>query len=234
MTRENYLKLMLTQYEVVKVLSRKNDFEVLQLRHKTQNKDIVVRNYPNTVVAYQKLKDITHHNIPIVFDVVNLDDGQVVLEEFIDGITVADVLEQGKYTYHGAKKIIEGIAFALLALHDMGIVHRDIKPENIMVTPKGEVKLIDFNAARMYQNKKQKDTVVLGTIGYAPPEQYGVSQSNEKSDIYSLGVLLNVMLTGVHPSKKLAKGKAGKIVLKCTQIDPNHRYQNIESLISKL
>ena len=234
MTRENYLKLMLTQYEVVKVLSRKNDFEVLQLRHKTQNKDIVVRNYPNTVVAYQKLKDITHHNIPIVFDVVNLDDGQVVLEEFIDGITVADVLEQGKYTYHGAKKIIEGIAFALLALHDMGIVHRDIKPENIMVTPKGEVKLIDFNAARMYQNKKQKDTVVLGTIGYAPPEQYGVSQSNKKSDIYSLGVLLNVMLTGVHPSKKLARGKAGKIVLKCTQIDPNHRYQNIESLISKL
>lgn len=234
MTRENYLKLILTQYEVVKVLSRKNDFEVLQLRHKTQNKDIVVRNYPNTVVAYQKLKDITHHNIPIVFDVVNLDDGQVVLEEFIDGISVADVLEQGKYTYHGAKKIIEGIAFALLALHDMGIVHRDIKPENIMVTPKGEVKLIDFNAARMYQNKKQKDTVVLGTIGYAPPEQYGVSQSNEKSDIYSLGVLLNVMLTGVHPSKKLARGKAGKIVLKCTQIDPNHRYQNIENLVSKL
>ena len=86
----------------------------------------------------------------------------------------------------------------------------------------------------VYQNKKQKDTVVLGTIGYAPPEQYGVSQSNEKSDIYSLGVLLNVMLTGVHPSKKLARGKAGKIVLKCTQIDPNHRYQNIENLVSKL
>lgn len=234
MTRAEYLAEILTQYDVVRVLSNKNDAEILRIRHKKFNRDIVLRSYLKPVLAYKKLKSITHRNIPTVYDTLNFDDGQIVLEEFIDGITVAEVLEQGKYTYHGAKKIILAVCDALLVLRDMDIVHRDIKPENIIVTRSGDVKLIDFNAARIHKNKKQKDTVVLGTIGYAPPEQYGISQSDEKSDIYSLGVLINVMLTGTHPSRQLARGKAGKIVLKCTQIDPNHRFDNIESLIVKL
>lgn len=234
MTRAEYLTEILTQYDVVKVLSNKNDAEILRIRHKNINRDIVLRSYSKPVLAYKKLKSITHRNIPTVYDTLNFDDGQIVLEEFIDGITVAEVLEQGKYTYHGAKKIILAVCDALLVLRDMNIVHRDIKPENIMVTRSGDVKLIDFNAARIHTNEKQKDTVVLGTIGYAPPEQYGISQSDEKSDIYSLGILLNVMLTGTHPSKKLARGKAGKIVLKCTQIDPNHRFQSIENFIAKI
>ncbi|MBE6809530.1 MAG: serine/threonine protein kinase [Ruminococcaceae bacterium] len=234
MTRAEYLAEILTQYDVVRVLSNKNDAEILRIRHKKFNRDIVLRSYLKPVLAYKKLKSITHRNIPTVYDTLNFDDGQIVLEEFIDGITVAEVLEQGKYTYHGAKKIILAVCDALLVLRDMDIVHRDIKPENIMVTRSGDVQLIDFNAARIHKNEKQKDTVILGTIGYAPPEQYGISQSDEKSDIYSLGVLLNVMLTGTHPSRQLARGKAGKIVLKCTQIDPNHRFDNIESLIVKL
>lgn len=234
MTRSEYFFDILTHYDVVKVLSNKNDCEILRLRHKEYNKDIVFRSYSKSVLAYKKIKSITHPNIPLVFDALDFDDGQIVFEEFIDGVTVAEVLEQGKYTYHGAKKIILAVCDALLVLRDMDIVHRDIKPENIIVTRSGDVKLIDFNAARIHKNEKQKDTVVLGTIGYAPPEQYGISQSDEKSDIYSLGVLINVMLTGTHPSRQLARGKAGKIVLKCTQIDPNHRFDNIESLIVKL
>ncbi len=234
MKRAEFLKEILTQCDVVKILSKKNGAEILQVRHKTQNKDLVVRSYSTPVLAYQKLKSITHKNIPTVFDAINIEDGQIVLEEFINGMTVAEVLQQGKYTYHGAKKVIEGVAQALIALRDMDIVHRDIKPENIIVTRGGAVKLIDFNAARIHTSEKQKDTVVLGTIGYAPPEQFGISQSDQKSDIYSLGVLLNVMLTLTHPSKRLARGKAGRIVLKCTQIDPNHRFQSIENLIMKL
>lgn len=234
MTRAEYLTEILTQYDIVKVLSNKNDAEILRIRHKKFNHDIVLRSYSKPVLAYKKLKSITHRNIPTVYDTLSFDDGQIVLEEFVDGITIAEVLDQGKYTCHGAKKIILAVCDALLVLRDMDIVHRDIKPENIMVTRSGDVKLIDFNAARIHTNEKQKDTVILGTIGYAPPEQYGISQSDEKSDIYSLGVLLNVMLTGTHPSRQLARGKAGKIVLKCTQIDPNHRFQSIESLVAKL
>lgn len=234
MTRAEYLKQIFSLYDMVTVLSNKNGAEILRLRHKTRGIDIVVRSYPNTVTSYTRLKDIAHQNIPTVYDALNFDDGQIVVEEFVNGITVAEMLEQNKLSYRTAKKIVFQLCNALVVLHSINVVHRDIKPENIIVMSDGTVKLIDFNASRIHTEGKQKDTVVLGTIGYAPPEQYGISQSDQKSDIYSLGVLLNVMLTGMHPSKKLARGRAGKIVLKCTQIDPNHRFQSIENVMAKL
>ncbi len=234
MNRSEYIKSVYDNYDLINVLSRKNNCEILRLRNKLLDKDIVLRSYPSPIDAYERLKTITHSNIPIIYDTVNLDDGQIVIEEFINGITVAEILKEGKYTYHGAKKVIEAVCNALIALHNMNIVHRDIKPENIIITNHSRVKLLDFNASRIHTPEKKTDTVVLGTIGYAPPEQFGISQSDEKSDIYSVGVLLNVMLTGLHPSKKLAGGKAGKIVLKCTQIDPESRFQNVEKLIKAL
>ena len=82
--------------------------------------------------------------------------------------------------------------------------------------------------------KKSRDTQVLGTIGYAPPEQLGIGQSDHRADIYALGVLLNVMLTGRHPSQTLAKGRAGRIIRKCTQVDPGSRYQTVGELIDAL
>lgn len=123
----------------------------------------------------------------------------------------------------------------MTVLHANGFVHRDIKPENIMITNNGTVKLIDFNASRIYDKNKSSDTISLGTIGYASPEQLGINQSDARTNIYALGVLLNVMLTGEHPSKRLAKSRAGKIVLKCTQINPNKRFfqQNSLNMIYK-
>ncbi len=234
MTRREFLESVYKEYDLVGVLSQKNDSEILRLRNKALGKDIVLRSYPCAIEAYEKLKHISHPNIPLVFDVLTFEDGQIVIEEFVNGITVAQVLEEGKYSYHGAKKVITAVGNALIALHNMDIVHRDIKPENIIITLEGTVKLLDFNASRIYIHEKKTDTVVLGTIGYAAPEQFGISQSDSKSDIYALGVLLNVMLTSKHPSETLAKGKAGKIILKCTQIDPNSRFHNAEKFIEAL
>ena len=93
--------------------------------------------------------------------------------------------------------------------------------------------LIDFNATRKI-NLAKKDTVIMGTVGYASPEQLGVAQSDARTDIYALGVLLNVMITGKHPSEKLAKGKAGRIVRKCTSVNPDERYQSAEKLANTL
>ena len=230
MNRAEYMKTIYQSYILVNVLSKKNGAEVLRLRNKSLQRDIVLRSYPVSFRSYHKLKAISHPNIPLILDCLKFDDGEIVIEEFVDGITVAQMLSNGKYTYRGAKKVIEAVCDALITLHSLSIVHRDIKPENIIVTKGGEVKLLDFNASRIFEDEKSRDTVVLGTIGYAPPEQFGISQSDEKSDIYSVGILLNVMLTGTHPSKKLAKGKAGKIVLKCTQIDPHRRFQSAQKL----
>ena len=234
MTRVQFVEEVRKQYDLMSLLSRKNDGEVLHLRHKTLERDVVIRCYETPIPAYDFLKTVQHPNIPVVYDTVLLDDGQAVFEEFVDGMTVADILKNGNYTYRGAKKLMCEVCAALCFLHHNNIIHRDIKPENIIVCDSGAVKLVDFNASRRFDAVKRTDTEVLGTVGYAPPEQQGIAQSGDKADIYALGVLLNVMLTGKHPSEALAKGKAGKIVLKCTQIDPKSRFLSVERLIEAL
>lgn len=234
MTRQEYMDFLWGIYAPIKTLSRKNNCSVLLIRHKELGRDIVLRSYPKAVDAYERLKAFRHDNIASVYDAMTLDDGQIVLEEYVDGVTVAEVLQSGYYKYRGAKKVITHICGALSALHRLNIIHRDVKPENIIIDGNGNSKLIDLNASRLYAPNAKKDTETLGTIGYAPPEQFGIAQSGEKADIYSVGVLLNVMLTGKHPSEALAKGKAGRIVLKCTQIDPNSRFASVEKLVSRL
>ena len=118
----------------------------------------------------------------------------------------------------------------MTVLHANGFVHRDIKPENIMITNNGTVKLIDFNASRIYDKNKSSDTISLGTIGYASPEQLGINQSDARTDIYALGVLMNVMLTGKPPEIKLYNGKLKKVIVKCTQTIPDNRYKNVKEL----
>ena len=123
------------------------------------------------------------------------------------------------------KKILKPLLFALSILHKNGLVHRDVKPENVMLDKNNRVILIDFDASRTIKNS-EKDTKILGTIGFAPPEQLGLSESDARTDIYAVGVMLNVMLTGVHPSKQIAKGKARNIIRKCTSVSPDDRFQN--------
>lgn len=229
MTREQYLTEVFKAYSLVSVLSDKNDCKVLKLKNKEHNKYIVARSFPKSISAYEELYSINCANLPLIYDVITLDDGQIVLEEFIEGVTIAEVMESGKYRYTGTRKVLRSICNALTVLHERGIIHRDVKPENVMIAKDGRVVLIDFNAARKI-SFACKDTVIMGTVGYASPEQLGVAQSDARTDIYALGVLLNVMITGKHPSEKMAKGKAGRIVRKCTSVNPDERYQSAEKL----
>lgn len=233
MTREQYLAELFKSYRLVSALSDKNGCRVLRLRNKNEQKDLVLRSFEEKTAAYELLCGISCKNLPLIYDVINLEDGQIVLEEFIEGLTVSQVMECGKYTYFGAKKVIRAVLSALTVLHKKGLVHRDIKPENIMIDGSGRVVLIDFNAARKISAAK-KDTVIMGTVGYASPEQLGLAQSDERTDLYAVGVLLNVMLTGKHPSECYAKGRAGKIVKRCTALNPDERYQSAERLSKTL
>jgi len=234
MTCDAFLERLKSDYDFLRVLSEKNGAQILLFRHRALSRSLVLRRYQTPVPIYDYLKTVSVPFLPTVYDTYLLDDGQLVLEEYIDGITVADVLENGCYTYGGAKKVLFAVGCALTHLHSVGFVHRDIKPENVMISKNGAVKLIDFNAARKVCPAAQNDTVQIGTIGYAAPEQLGLSQSDRRTDIYALGVLLNVMLTGEHPSRTLAAGKAGKIVLKCTQIDPLSRFATVEKFLDEL
>lgn len=233
MTREEYIKQVFDTYRLVTVLTDKNDCKALRLRHKEKERDLVLHSFPNAVKAYEVLRGIRTDNLPDIYDVIDLDDGQIVLEEFIDGITVAEVMESGQYRYFGARKVLKAVCQALTILHQHELVHRDVKPENIMIDTHGRVVLIDFNASRKV-SAAAKDTVVMGTVGYASPEQLGVSQSDARTDIYAVGVLLNVMLTGKHPSEKIVRGRAGRIVRRCTHVNPDDRYQSTKKLYRAL
>lgn len=225
MTRNEYQEELLKQYRLVDVLSKKNGCTTMRLRHKTMGKDLVLHSFPKAYSAYDELCRLRCENLPEILDSVALSDGQIVLEEFIDGLTLTEVMETERYTYQGAKKVILALCDALWVLHSKGFVHRDVKPDNVIITAKGRIVLVDFNASRKISDAN-KDTEIMGTVGYASPEQLGIAQSDERTDLYALGVLLNVMLTGMHPSKKMASGKAGRIVRRCTSVNPNDRYQS--------
>lgn len=233
MTNEQFFKNLLNEYSLVSVLSDKNNCTVYRVRNKKLKKDMIVRFLPLGITAYEKLCSINCDNLPLIYDVIALDDGQIVLEEFIDGINLAETMECKKFTYKTAKPIIYSVCNALSVLHKMGFVHRDVKPENIMIDKNGRVVLIDFNASRKISNAS-KDTVIIGTVGYASPEQLGIRESDSRTDIYALSIMLNVMITGKHPSEKIANGKAGRIVRKCTNVNPDERYQTIKKLSDAL
>lgn len=229
MTREEYIKSLFSTYSLVALLSEKNDCKVLRLRNKTTGQDLVLRSFPKHLDAYEVLCGIRCENLPEIYDAFDIDDGQIVLEEYIEGITVAQVMQTGKYHYWGTKKVLAGVCNALTVLHNRGIIHRDVKPENIIIDKSGRVVLIDFNASRK-ESQAGRDTVIMGTVGYVSPEQLGLSQTDARTDIYAAGVLLNVMLTGKHPTEIFARGHAGRIVRKCTALNPDDRYQSAEKL----
>jgi serine/threonine protein kinase len=233
MKRSEYVEKLLKAYSLVGTLSRKNGCDVLHLKNRSIGTDLVLRSFPHSVTAYEKLQNIRHVNLPEIYDVLEMDDGQIVLEEYIEGLTVAQVMEIGKYRSSGARKVLLGLCDAMMALHDRGIVHRDVKPENVIVEKSGRVVLIDFNASRI-ESDASKDTVIMGTVGYASPEQLGLAQTDARTDIYAIGVLYNVMLTGQHPSVTIASGKAGRIVRKCTAVNPNERFQTATELWTAL
>lgn len=233
MTKKEFLSNLNNVYALVHTIKDTDDYQVYHFRNTEYKKDIIIRAYNKPQIAYEVLCDIQCENLPLIYDVINCDDGQIVLEEYIDGLTVAEAMECERYRYSVVKRILIAVCNALSVLHKMELVHRDIKPENIILTADGRVVLIDFNTARKV-TKASKDTVIMGTVGYASPEQLGLRESDARTDIYALGVLLNVMITGKHPTEQIARGKAGRIVRKCTNLNPDERIQTVEKFLRAL
>ena len=163
------------------------------------------------------------------------DDCIEIVREYISGETLADLMKYNKsLDKNTAVKIAGNICDGLADIHKLGYVHRDITPNNIIISSDGCTKIIDFGIARDFSQNKTSDTYILGTPGYAAPEQFGFSQSDARTDIYAVGVLLNVMLTGKMPNEQKPSGELGRIIKKCIEIDSAHRYKSINELKSVL
>lgn len=221
------------EYETVKEIKNSERGCVLLLKNRQNGTRLIFRHYRGNGEVYQKLLRISCPNLPQVMEVAESGGMVAALEEYIQGDSLAFLLEGALFTPAEAREIILQLCNALWVLHSMGAVHRDIKPENVILRG-SEAVLIDFDASRIFKSENTSDTRVLGTTGYAAPEQYGIAQTDERADIYSLGVLLNIMLTGKHPSKELASGRLGRIVQKCTMVNPKKRYQNVLYLMEAL
>ncbi|HEY7357236.1 MAG TPA: protein kinase, partial [Ktedonobacterales bacterium] len=152
----------------------------------------------------EMLKTLDHKNLPRFYDQFQEEDRYYLVMEYIEGETLEDRLErEGKgLPETDVLDWAEQLCSVLTYLHERRppIIFRDLKPGNIMVTKQGQAKLIDFGIARIFRSDKTHDTQVLGTPGYAPPEQYGKGQTDPRSDVYALGVTLHQLLTNYDPS----------------------------------
>lgn len=176
--------------------------------------------------VYQRLASIHHTNIVEIADVFLHDGFLYIIEEYLEGELLSDAIKTKRFSHHQVLLIGRQLFSALFVLHGQNVVHRDIKPENIIMDAYGNVKLIDFDIARIFTVDKNGDTTIKGSRDYAPPEQFGFAQSDQRTDIYSLGVTLNELAVGKLPEDKICGGKLGVVIRRCIEFDPKRRYQN--------
>jgi serine/threonine protein kinase len=198
----------------------------------------------------QMLAHLDHPNIPKVSDFFTENQKHYIAMEFVPGETLEDRLA-GQGAPCGEQEVrawVAQLCDVLSYLHSQTppIIFRDLKPANIMITPQGQLKLIDFGIARFFQHGKGQDTQVIGTPGFAPPEQYGRGQTDARSDVYSLGVTLHHLLTlhdpastpfKLPPARQLKRDvspELEKVVLKATQPEVADRYQSVGEMARAL
>ena len=182
---------------------------------------------------YEQLASVRIEGVPAVKECVADDGKLIVVEEYVQGRSLKQVLdEQGLLNEEQAYEIAVQLVDILVRLHQLepATVHRDIKPSNIIIEKNGHVNLIDFNAARHVNADKNEDTRMLGTVYFAAPEQFGFGQSDERTDIYGLGATINYIMTGDKPGAGIAECRFSDILKKCLMVDAKDRYQSAEEL----
>ena len=219
----------------IKELKRINEKSVIVFDERSG--EIMIKKQVDTdnLPVMQKLCLIRHKNLSAVLKITQEDGNYFSYSEFVSGRSIQNLIDSGTiFDEKEAVRIISEVCDGLEVLHKNGVIHRDITASNIILSYDGNVKIIDYGISRLPKHNASRDTYILGTAGYAAPEQFGFAQSDEKTDLYSVGVLLNVMLTGAFPSEKLYPGRLGKIISRCTAIDSEKRYKKHRDIITKL
>ena len=198
------------------------------------------------MVEINLLKKLKHKGLPSIVDIIDQQDNYLIVMDYIEGITLENIMqEEGVQPQEKVVDWAIQLCDVLQYLHTRKptIIYRDMKPSNIMLRSDGSVVLIDFGTAREFKERHVEDTTCLGTQGYAAPEQFGgMGQTDERTDIYSLGATMYRLVTGHNPSEppyemypithwnpRLSTGLEG-IIAKCTSKDPKSRYQSVQEV----
>lgn len=209
-----------------------------------KNDEIVV----NSLLAEANLmKRLDHPALPRIVDIIDNGTTIYVIMDYIEGESLDKVLNEygaqpEEQVIGWAKQLCDALAY--LHAQKPPIIYRDMKPANVMLKPEGNIKIIDFGIAREYKEQKLADTTVLGTKGYAPPEQYS-GQTDARSDIFALGMTMHHLLTGVDPRNGEAYAPVRQwnpelsegieiIIDRCVEPAPENRYQSCADLLYDL
>ncbi len=251
------------KYEILTLIGRGGMSEVYLARDKRLNKQWAVKEIPkkardkNNEIVVQSaiaeanlIKQLDHPAIVRIVDIIDNPDVIYIIEDYIEGETLNTILEENgaqpqELVIEWAMQICQALEY--LHTRKPAVIYRDMKPSNVMLKPDGNIKIIDFGIAREYKEQSLADTVSLGTRGYAAPEQFGgKGQTDARTDVYCLGVTLYHLVTGHSPcdppyeiypirywNPQLDPGLEA-IIEKCTQLNPNDRYQSCAELLYAL
>ena len=236
------IEFKLSLYEELKSLHKSRKIEIFLVQNIHDEKIYIKKEIKEyTKEIYNNISKIDSINMPKIYDLFELNDKLIVIEEFINGDTLQSILKkQNKLEEKTVINYMISLCDILGKIHNLNppIIHRDIKPANIIISNDNVLKLIDFDIARTYKDGENMDTTLLGTKGYASPEQFGFDQTDCRSDIYAIGVMMNVLTTGKHIKEELNNTLLKDIIKKCTNISADERYQDVfelkEALESKL
>ena len=214
--------------KTLQIIKQDNDKTISLIEHETTHTKYIQKelNYYDKIL-YQTLQKIKNPYLPKIFVVQENDNQLTLLEEYIEGNT----LDQQILSKEDVRNIMHQLCECLDTLHKLNppIIHRDIKPENI-IYHNNKVTLLDFGIARFLHSRKSKDTLILGSVGYAAPEQFGFQQSNPQTDIYALGKLMNYLLNGSLEHQNNIPFDLKQIILKATQLDYKNRYKSVKEM----
>lgn len=219
----------------------------IEKKAKDKNNDIIIQ---SAIDEANMIKKLDHPSLPRIVDIIDRSTKIYVVMDYIEGEPLSDILDEygaqpQEIVIEWAKQLCEVLDY--LHTRTPSIIYRDMKPGNVMLKPDGNIKLIDFGIAREYKEQSLADTVSLGTRGYAAPEQFGgKGQTDPRTDVYCLGVTLYHLVTGHNPTEPPYElypirywnpnlsGGLERIIEKCTQLNPDDRYQSCAELLYAL
>lgn len=188
---------------------------------------------------YDLLRGLRHTQLPQPMAYLEWEGKEYLIREYVEGVSLYEqVTAQGPLSPEKVRTAALSLCQVLSYLHSQNppIICRDVKPQNVIMDPTGQCHLIDLGTARHYRPEQQEDTVFLGTQVTAPPEQFGYQQTDQRSDLYSLGVLMRFLLTGsFEPSKQdIGPNYLSRVIRQCTAFDPKNRYTSARAVYRAL
>ena len=191
-----------------------------------QNQKVYVRKCLfNAAYPVEAVRGLKQRNLSHIIHAVRSEDKTYLIEEYFEGETLDNVLKsKGYLDEQRVIFIAEQVCEALSYLHQHNLVHRDVKPANILLQSNGHIRLIDLGSARLCSAREAGDTVVIGTQGYAAPEQYGLQSTDFRADVYALGVTMKELLGAGY------EGRLNDVIDGCTRFIRGYRYDSIANV----